>query len=165
MKTDIGISDKNRNNVAEILNKILANQFALYVKTLNYHWNIEGSDFHSLHKFLEHQYEELLDIIDEVAERVRALGCKTMASFKEYSKLSKVEDELFGGGKNQAQMLQQLLIDHETVIKLIRKDADEVLEKYDDIGTNNFLIEKLEDHEKMAWMLRAFFPKNPLKKE
>lgn len=165
MKTDIGILEKNRSDVAAILNKILAHQFSVYLKTLNYHWNIEGSDFYSLHKFFEAQYEELLEIVDEVAERVRALGFKTVASLKEYSKLSKVEDELFGGGKNQMQMIEQLAIDHETIIKLIRKDADEVLGKYNDTGTNNFLIEKLENHEKMAWMLRAFLPKDPLKKK
>lgn len=165
MKTDIGITEKNRSDVAAILNKVLAHQFALYVKTLNYHWNIEGSDFYALHKFFEKQYEELLDIVDEVAERVRSLGFKTIASLKEYSKLSKVEDELFGGGKNQMQMLEQLAYDHETIIKVIRKDADEVLAKYNDSGTNNFLTEKLEQHEKMAWMLRAFLPKDPLKKK
>lgn len=165
MNTDIGISEKNRNEMAMVLNKILAHQFALYIKTLNYHWNIEGSDFYSLHKFLDDQYHDLLDMIDEVAERVRALGCKTIASLKEYQKLSTIEDDLFGGGKNQMQMIEQLAKDHETVIKLMRKDAQAALDKYDDIGTNNFIIEKLEEHEKMAWMLRAFLPKNPLKKE
>src|SRR5690349_19429212 len=113
MKTDIGISEKNRSDVAALLNKILAYQFALYVKTLNYHWNVEGSDFHALHIFFEKQYEELLEIIDEVAERVRSLGFKTVASLKEYAKLSKVDDELFGGGKNQSQMIEQLALDHE----------------------------------------------------
>lgn len=165
MKVDIGITEKNRTDVAMIINKILANQYSLYTKTLNYHWNIEGSDFYALHKFLEAQYEELLDIVDDVAERVRSIGCKTIASLKEFAKLSVVEDELFGGGKNQAQMIEQLARDHETIIKLLRKDADVVLNKYQDSGTNNFLIEVLEKHEKMAWMLRAFSPKNPLKKE
>jgi starvation-inducible DNA-binding protein len=164
MKVDIGITEKNRNEVAAILNKILANEYALYTKTLNFHWNVEGCDFHALHLFFEKQYEELLDIVDDVAERVRSVGCKTIASLKEFAKLSSVEDELFGGGKNQMQMVEQLAVDHETIIKLIRKDADVVLNKHDDIGTNNFLIDLLEDHEKMAWMLRAFLPKNPLKK-
>lgn len=165
MKTDIGISEKNRNEAAVVLNKILSNQFALYTKTLNYHWNVEGSDFYALHKFFEKQYESLLDIVDEVAERVRSLGCKTVASLKEFAKLSSVEDELFGGGKNEMQMIEQLAYDHETIIKLIRKEADVVLDKYEDIGTNNFLIDLLERHEKMAWMLRAHLPKDPLKKK
>lgn len=103
-------------------------------------------------------------MVDEVAERVRAVGCKTIASLKEFAKLSSVEDELFGGGKNQMQMIEQLAKDHETIIKLMRKDAETALNKYEDIGTNNFLIEMLEKHEKMAWMLRAFLPQNPLKK-
>lgn len=165
MKTDIGITEKNRNEVATVLNKLLANQYVIYTKTLNYHWNIEGSDFYALHIFLEKQYEELLDIVDDVAERVRSIGCKAIASLKEFAKLSSVEDELFGGGKNQLQMIEQLAHDHETIIKLLRKDADLTLTKYSDIGTNNFLIEVLEKHEKMAWMLRSFLPKNPLKKE
>lgn len=165
MKVDIGITEKNRNEAAMMLNKILANEFALYTKTLNYHWNVEGSDFHPLHKFFEEQYEALLDIVDDVAERARSLGCKAIASLKEYAKLSTVEDELFGGGKNQMQMIEQLARDHETIIKILRKDADVALNKYADSGTNNFLIELLEKHEKMAWKLRAFSPKNPLKKE
>lgn len=165
MKVDIGITEKNRNDVAIILNKLLANEYALYTKTLNYHWNVEGCDFHPLHKFFEHQYEDLLEMIDKIAERVRSVGCKTVASLKEFAKLSSVEDELFGGGKNQKQMIEQLAHDHETIIKLLRKDANVTLSKHDDIGTNNFLIDMLEKHEKMAWMLRAFLPKDPLKKQ
>ncbi len=165
MKVDIGISEKNRNEVAAILNKILANQYSLYTKTLNYHWNVEGADFHALHIFFEQQYEQLLDMVDDTAERVRSVGCKAIASLKEFAKLSKVEDELFGGGKNALQMIEQLAKDQETVIRLIRDEAPKVLDKYDDLGTNNFLLEVLEKHEKMAWMLRAFLPKNPLKKE
>lgn len=157
MKTDIGITDKNRNEVAIILNKLLANQYALYTKTLNYHWNIEGSDFYALHIFLEKQYEELLDIVDDVAERTRSLGCKAMGSLKEFAKLSSVDDELFGGGKSQHQMIEQLAHDHETIIKLIRKDADATLEKHADIGTNNFLIEVLEKHEKWHGCCEHFY--------
>lgn len=164
MKIDIGISEKNRNEVAAVLNKILANQFVVYTKTLNYHWNVEGPDFHALHLFLEEQYEKLLDMVDDTAERVRSIGCKTIASLKEFAKLSSVDDELFGGGKNALQMIEQLAKDHEIVIKLIRDEAPKVLDKYDDLGTNNFLLDVLERHEKMAWMLRAFLPKDPLKK-
>ena len=165
MKTDIGISEKNRNDVAVVLNKILAHQYVLYTKTLNYHWNVEGCDFYSLHLLFEKQYEDLLDLADDVAERVRSLGCKTVASLKEFAKLSTIEDELFGGGKNAPQMIEQLVRDHETIIKLLRKDADLVLNKYEDSGTNNFLIDTMEKHEKMAWMLRSFLPKDPLKKK
>ncbi len=164
MKVDIGITEKNRSDVAVLLNKLLAHQYCLYTKTLNYHWNVEGSDFHALHKFFEDEYEDLLKMIDDVAERVRSLGCKTIASLKEFAKLSTIEDELFGGGKTDLQMIEQLLKDHETIIRLLRKDAEVALDKYADSGTNNFLVDMMEKHEKMAWMLRAFFPKNSLKK-
>lgn len=158
MKPDIGITEHNRLAMAEALNKLLANEYVLYTKTLNYHWNLQGPDFYSLHKFLQKLYEELFEIIDDVAERVPTLGGKTIASLQECAKLSSLEEELFGGGKDQLQMLKQLAADHETVIKLIREYIDISMNKYADAGTNNFLCDLIEKHEKMAWMLRAHFP-------
>lgn len=155
-KADIGISEKNCSNVAEILNKLLANEYVLYTKTLNYHWNVVGEDFYPLHLFFRKQYEELFEIIDDVAERARTVGGKTIASLKEFQKLSSIDESLFGDGKTAHEMLHQLLRDHETIIKQIRKDIDVTLDKYADAGTSNFLTDLIEKQEKMAWMLRAF---------
>lgn len=162
-KVDIGITQKNCNNVGDLLNKLLANQYVLYTKTLNYHWNVVGEDFYPLHLFFQKQYEELLDIVDDVAERVRTMGVQTIASLKEFQRLTTLEEDLFGSSKNAHQMLHQLLKDHETVIKQLRKDVDVTISKYDDAGTSNFLTEILEKHEKMAWMLRAFVTKPVVK--
>ena len=162
-KADIGISEKNCSNVAEILNKLLANEYVLYTKTLNYHWNVVGEDFYPLHLFFEKHYEELLDIVDEVAERARAVGGKTIASLKEFLKLTTLDESLFGEGKTAHEMLHQLLRDHETIIKQIRKDIDVTMSKYDDAGTSNFLAELIEKQEKMAWMLRAFVSRKVVK--
>jgi len=158
MKPDIGITEHNCLNMAEVLNKLLANEYALYTKTLNYHWNLQGPDFFALHKFLQKNYEELFEIIDDVAERVSTLGGKAIASLQEFAKLTTLEEESFGGGKDQLQMLKQLLLDHEQIIKQLRVDIEIASTKYADVGTNNFLTDLLEKHEKMAWMLRAFFP-------
>ena len=162
-KADIGISEKNCSNVAEILNKLLANEYVLYTKTLNYHWNVVGEDFYPLHLFFEKQYEEMLDIVDDVAERARAVGGKAIASLKEFLKLTTLDESLFGDGKTAHEMLHQLLDDHETIIKQIRKDIDVTLDKYDDAGTSNFLSELIEKQEKMAWMLRAFVSRRVVK--
>jgi len=162
-KVDIGITEKNCSNVAEMLNKLLANEFALYTKTLNYHWNVVGEDFYPLHLFFKKQYEELFDIVDDIAERARTVGGKTIASLKEFHKLSILDESLFGEGKTAYEMLHQLLHDHEAVIKQIRKDIDVTLDKYADAGTSNFLTDLIEKQEKMAWMLRAFVVKRVAK--
>jgi starvation-inducible DNA-binding protein len=162
-RADIGISEKNCSNVAEILNKLLANEYLLYTKTLNYHWNVVGEDFYPLHLFFEKQYKELFDIIDDVAERARTVGGATIASLKEFHKLSSLDESLFGEGKNAHEMLHQLLRDHEAIIKQIRKDIDTTLSKYADAGTSNFLTDLIEKQEKMAWMLRSFVHKRVAK--
>jgi starvation-inducible DNA-binding protein len=158
MKPDIGITEHNRLGMAEVLNKLLANEYVLYTKTLNYHWNLEGPDFFAVHKFLQKLYEELFEIIDDVAERIPTLGGKAIASLQEYAKLATLQEEFFGGGKDQLQMLKQLVLDHEHIIKQLRGDIEIAISKYADVGTNNFLTDILEKHEKTAWMLRAHFP-------
>ena len=97
--------------------------------------------FLSIHLFFEKQYEELFDIVDDVAERARAVGGKTIASLKEFHKLTTLDESLFGEGKTAHEMLHQLLRDHEAIIKQIRKDIDITLDKYADAGTSNFLTD------------------------
>lgn len=154
MHPNIGLSDEVRKQVSEKLGVLLGNQFTLYIKTLKFHWNVEGPDFHPLHVFFEGQYEKLLETVDEVAERIRALGYKSPGTMVEYMKASEVEENP-GENPTQKGMLQALLYDHEIIIRIVRKQVDETAE-LGDMGTNNFLCEMLERHEKMAWMLRAF---------
>ncbi len=150
---NIGLEEIVRENVAQRLNKLLSDEYVLYVKTQKYHWNVVGPFFGSLHKLLNDQYDQLAGIIDETAERVRALGFKaygTLAEFIEHTSLS--EDP--GNNPNANDMIKNLLKDHEMVIRELR-DYIKYTADHDDLGTENFLADLIVIHQKMAWMLRA----------
>jgi len=154
MKPQIDITSKNLSELALLLNTLLADEFILYTKTRNAHWNVEGSAFHALHKFFESQYEQLDEVIDDVAERVRSLGHYSLGSLREYVKIARLEEPLMEFN-NAKKMIQSLLEDHETLIRILRKDITSAGDKYKDLGTSDFLTGLMEQHEKMAWMLRA----------
>ena len=158
MKTDIGITDKDREAVVIILNGDLADLYVLYTKTRNYHWNVVGPRFNDLHKFFEAQYEALNDSIDEVAERARSLGGASVATLAEFVKMSRLSEHP-GKFPDADTMLKNLLADHETVIRNLRRDVEDTAEKHNDAGTSDFLTGLMEGHEKMAWMLRSFLEK------
>lgn len=154
MKPNIDISDKNRQDVADILNTLLADEYVLYTKTRNAHWNIVGSNFMELHKFFEGQYEALDEIVDSVAERVRSLGHYSLGSMKDFLKLTHLSEEVALSDEKVA--LKTLLESHETVIMNIRKDIITINDNYKDLGTADFITGIMEEHEKMAWMLRSY---------
>ena len=155
MSINIGINESNRKAVVDLLNRLLADEFVLYVKTRNYHWNVETPNFIELHKLFEEQYEALDETIDEVAERARALDGKAVASIGEYSKLTRLPETAVNA-QSQAAMLSALLADHEAIIRTLRADAASCDEKFGDVGTADFLVGLMEQHEKTAWMLRAY---------
>lgn len=153
MKPNLGLSSKSRDTVIALLARLLADEHVLYVKTRNFHWNVTGLDFGSLHALFETQYNALAETIDEIAERLRSLGGVAPGSMKEFLKLARLEEQ--PGGKLEAEkMLAALLTDHEAVIRALRADI-EAADKAGDAGTNDFLVGILEAHEKTAWMLRA----------
>jgi starvation-inducible DNA-binding protein len=155
MDPKIGLSEEVREHVIAILNTTLADEHALYVKTRNYHWNVTGPQFHSLHEMLEEFYQKLAPLADEVAERVRMMGGRaigTMAEFTEHMRFG----EQPGEAPQARQMVENLLADHEQVIRDLRKDIDVVDDELNDQGTADFLIGLMEQHEQMAWMHRAF---------
>ena len=154
MKTNIGITEGNAQKVATLLNTLLGDEYILYTKTRNYHWNVTGSNFQELHKFFESQYDQLDTAIDDIAERVRALGHWSLGSLKEFIKIARLSEDEEASTKEA--MLQNLLNDHEALIRLIREDVDATTDQYGDAGTADFLTGLMEDHEKMAWMLRAY---------
>jgi starvation-inducible DNA-binding protein len=138
--------------IGDELAHYLADTYTLYLKTQNFHWNITGPDFYSLHIMLEAQYKELADAVDLIAERIRALNCHTPASFSQFLKLTSLKEET--GSLSSKEMIKQLLKDHETVIhhsNIILETA----QKAHDEGTVDLLIERLRAHEKTAWMLRS----------
>ena len=155
MQPNIGLSAAQREGVVEILNKLLADEFVLYTKTRNYHWNVVGPRFNDLHKFFESQYDQLEEIIDDTAERARALGGHAIATLTEYQKLARLQEHP-GTYPAADEMLHNLHADHETVIRQLRTDLADAQDKCGDAGTADFLTGLMETHEKMAWMLRSF---------
>jgi starvation-inducible DNA-binding protein len=154
MKTQIGISSENITHVAHTLNGFLADEFVLYLKTRNAHWNIEGSDFHAMHKFFEAQYEQLDGMMDDVAERIRILGHYAPATLKSYLELTHLTEQ--SREKNDSVgFMKELLGDHESIIIRLRKNINRFSNELNDAGTSDFITGLIETHEKMAWMLRA----------
>lgn len=153
---DIGISLEGRTAVAEALGQLLADMHILYIKTRNYHWNVTGMQFQPLHELFEEQYTDMATTIDDIAERIRSLGFFAPGSLEAFKKQARlVETDHVGG--DATTMVKNLLRDHETIIQILRHDQEEAANHGDD-GTNDFLIAAMEDHEKMAWMLRAHLP-------
>ena len=154
MKANIGITEKNLQAVAVLLNNLLSDETVLYMKTRNYHWNVEGDNFMELHKFYESQYKELEEIIDEVAERIRYLGHYAEGRLKDYLKLTRLAEEDYTS--DQKIQLNNLLSEHESNIINIRKEIDVIGDKYKDAGTADFITGIMKEHEKMAWFLRSY---------
>ncbi|MFN3653802.1 MAG: Dps family protein [Candidatus Nitrosotenuis sp.] len=152
-KVDIGLSQGTRQKVVNALSKILADQYVLYTKTRNYHWNVTGEEFSEYHKLFAEQYEALGEDIDDVAERIRSLGAKTPATLSEFIKAARLKEHP-GRYPNAKAMIQNLLADHEAVIHTLRNDI-ELCDDVDDVGTEDFLTQLMEKHEKTAWMLRS----------
>lgn len=154
MKVNIGITEKNRQAVAVELNKLLADEHVLYNKTRNYHWSIEGPSFMEFHKLYEQQYNDLAEVIDEIAERIRTIGHFAEGRLKEIVKLASLDEP--AAPTNQTEQIANLEADHETIIVRLRKLIKDFDEKYKDIGSSDFVTGLLKQHEKMAWMLRSY---------
>lgn len=136
----------------EIMKKLLAENFALYLKAQNYHWNVEGSDFVQLHEFFGDFYSEVYGAVDQIGEEIRALDTYTPASFSRYMELSEIKDET--NVPDAQTMIKRLLADNETILKTILM-ASKLAEKFDAYGLQNFLTERQDAHKKHAWMLKS----------
>lgn len=154
MKTDIGVAQGNLTGVSHELSCLLADEFLLYTKTRNAHWNVEGIDFYNKHIFFEKQYGELEQIIDDVAERMRTLGHYAPATLAQYLQLTHLTED--SREKNDSKgFISLLLQDHETIIIHLRENVNRFADEFHDAGTADFITGLIETHEKMAWMLRA----------
>ena len=154
MKTQIGIKPENSVQVADALNKLLSDEHVLYIKTRNAHWNVEGPDFAAVHKFFESQYDELEEVIDQVAERIRAIGHYAVGTMEDYLKLTQLNEK--SHEKNDSlSLIKDLLNDHEAVIISLRENINRFADEFHDLGSSDFITGLMESHEKMAWMLRA----------
>jgi starvation-inducible DNA-binding protein len=153
MKIDIGLKEQDRKNIAGGLSKLLADTYVLYLKTQNFHWNVTGPQFHSLHAMFEEQYKDLAEAVDTLAERIRALGFPAPGSFKQFAQLASIQEAPEQPPKAE-EMLQQLLADQEAIIRTARAiypHTDDV----QDEATADLITERLAAHEKNAWMLRS----------
>ena len=153
MTESIGLMAEKTVKVCTLLNPVLANEFIIYVKTLNFHWHVTGQDFYAQHIFFEKQYTQLQTIIDDIAERIRALNHNAVASCAEFLQYTTLKESTVHTVATP-EMLTQLLADHEVIITQIRAALPKIVELGDE-GTANFMTEIMEQHEKMAWMLRA----------
>jgi starvation-inducible DNA-binding protein len=154
MKIRIGITEPNRQEVATVMAKILADETVLYIKTKNAHWNIEGADFYDKYKFFETQFGQLDELIDSVAERIRSIGHYSPATLKSYLDLTHLTEQT--REKNDSQgFIKELLADHESIIVILREHIKSIANEFHDAGTSDFLTGLMETHEKMAWFLRS----------
>ena len=152
MTIDIGIDEMDRQAIAAALSRLLADTYTLYLKTHNYHWNVTGPMFQTLHLMFETQYNELALAVDLLAERIRSLGAPAPASYREFSALSSVaEDE---DRPDATEMIRRLVSGQETVARTARS-VFPVAEKAHDEATADLLTQRLQVHEKTAWMLRS----------
>ncbi len=150
----LGLPDSSRSEVLALLAPTLADEYVLYTKTRNFHWNVTGLHFSALHKFFEEQYGLIDGFVDDTAERSRALGGRALGSMKEFLSKARLAESPAASLKAEA-MIAELLADHEALVRSLRRDVDEC-SRLGDQGTADFLTGLMESHEKMAWMLRSF---------
>lgn len=151
-KIDIGIAESERKAIAEGLSHLLADTYTLYLKTHNFHWNVTGPMFNTLHLMFEQQYTELAQAVDLIAERIRALGFPAPGSYGQYAKLSSIKEEEGVPAANE--MIRQLVAGQEAVVRTARKVFPTV-DKANDEPTADLLTQRMQVHEKNAWMLRS----------
>ena len=151
-KIDIGMSEKQRKDIANGLNHLLADSYTLYLMTHNFHWNVTGPMFNTLHLMFETQYTELATAVDVIAERIRALGYPAPGTYKEFAELSSIKE--IKGVPDAQTMIQHLVTGQESVVKTARSIFP-VVEKASDEPTADLLTQRMQLHEKTAWMLRS----------
>lgn len=152
MELNIGISNQDRQTISGGLSRLLADSYTLYLKTHNYHWNVEGPQFNTLHQMFEEHYSELAGAVDEIAERIRALGVKAPGSYSAFAELANVKEA--NGEESAEEMIRQLVIGQETVARTAR-EAFKAAEAANDEPTADLLTQRMQTHEKNAWMLRS----------
>ncbi|MCG8325000.1 MAG: DNA starvation/stationary phase protection protein [Thiotrichales bacterium] len=152
MQVDIGISAEDRAKIAKGLSRLLADSYTLYLKTHNFHWNVTGPMFSTLHTVFETQYTELALAVDQIAERIRALDCPAPGSYQQFAELSSIQEETATPDANE--MVRQLVVGQETVVRTAR-DVFPLVDAANDEPSADLLTQRMQVHEKNAWMLRS----------
>jgi len=149
---DIGLDEKTRQNIVEGLSRLLADTYTLYLKTHNFHWNVTGPMFQTLHLMFEQHYTELATAVDEIAERIRALGFPAPATYSEFARLTAIQETT---GVPKAKDMIRLLVEGHQVVAKTARELISVVEDAHDAPTADLLTRRMEIHEKTAWMLRS----------
>ncbi len=152
MKIDIGINEDTRKKIGEGLSRLLADTYTLYLKTHNFHWNVTGPMFNTLHVMFEGQYNELALAVDQIAERIRALGFNAPGSYSQFGALTSIKEET--GTPTAQEMIKALVKDQEALVRTARSIFPIVDEAHDE-PTADLLTQRMQVHEKTAWMLRS----------
>lgn len=152
MEINISIKKADREKIGEGLSRLLADSYTLYLKTHNFHWNVTGPMFSTLHNLFETHYMELATAVDEIAERIRALGVNAPGSYKQFAELSSIEEET--GTPNAESMIRQLVEGQETVVRTARSIFP-LVDGANDEPSADLLTQRMQIHEKNAWMLRS----------
>jgi starvation-inducible DNA-binding protein len=156
LKVNTGMSKEHRSEIANAMGKVLADTYCLMLMTQNYHWNVQGSLFRDIHLMTEEHYENIFDAVDEIAERIRALGFKSPGTMSEFNDITSVN--IPNSNLSQMEMVADLLEAHETVTRSLRK-ALEPADNASDEATIDLITERLDFHEKTSWMLRSMLEK------
>ena len=153
MKPNLGLNDNARKASADALAGVLADTYSLYLKTQNFHWNVTGPNFVQLHQMFQDQYTELAAAVDEVAERIRALGHFAPGGYAAFAKLTEIKDAP-ANPPPAKDMIRQLATDHETIARRAR-EAETATDEVGDKESADIMIARMQAHGKTAWMLRA----------
>jgi starvation-inducible DNA-binding protein len=156
MKINTGIKEKDRKQIAEGLSRLLADTYTLYLKTHNFHWNVKGPMFQTLHLMFEQQYNELALAVDQIAERIRALDYPAPGTYAEYVKLSSIRET---AGVPRAEEMIKLLVEGQEAVVRTARSVFPAVEKADDEPSADLLTQRMQIHEKTAWMLRSLLDK------
>ena len=157
MDINIGIDKEQREKIAEGLSRLLADSYTLYLKTHNFHWNVTGPMFSTLHLLFETHYTELALAVDQIAERIRALGVNAPGSYKQFAALTTITEET--GAPGAEEMITQLIVGQETVARTARSIFP-LVDDANDEPTADLLTQRMQVHEKNAWMLRSLIDKS-----
>jgi len=152
MEINLGIKKEDREQIAAGLSKLLADSYTLYLKTHNYHWNVTGPMFNTLHVMFEQHYTELATAVDEIAERIRALGVKAPGTYREFAALTSIDEA--SGDESAEGMIRQLVVGQEAVVRTAR-EVFPAADAANDEPTADLLTQRMQIHEKNAWMLRS----------
>lgn len=156
MEINIGIDEKDRKEIAHGLSRLLADTYTLYLKTHNFHWNVTGPMFQTLHLMFETQYTELATAVDLIAERIRALGVPAPGTYAEFAELSSIKEEK---GVPSADKMIRLLVEGQEAVVRTARSVFPLAEKVSDETTADLLTQRMQVHEKTAWMLRSLLEK------